>query len=143
MTAHPKSTEQEVLNSMIINLPLHKLRTHPMNNPPKLSSIPFSPDICRADPDLFCLDLNPLEKHVINCAPFLSFDESLHCYNKTIELSNSEYKALNKLWKRSRVATCSAVMDIWIKDNPTEYLNFTASGKRLGDYIKSIGVTVK
>ena len=119
------------------------------NQLPKISDIPSSitSDICRSDPDLFSLMLTPLEKHVINCAPFLSYDESLHCAPADCNNDHSEHfdcpYSLHTLWKRSRVATCSAVMDIWIKDNPTEYLNFTASGKRLGDYISSIGVKVK
>ena len=130
-----------------------------MNQLPKISDIPSSitSDICRADSDLFYQDYSPLQKHCINVAPFLSFEEALFCYEhnpraemessiKSLDpdnLSPSQREALNKLWKRSRAATCSAVLDIWIKENPTAYLDFTASGKRLGDYIKSIGVSVK
>ena len=117
-----------------------------MNQLPKLSQIPFSSDICRADPALFEMDLTDLEKHVVNCAPFLSYEESLHCFPEDDDpsaLNPTQRKELHKLWKRARVATCSAVMDIWIQENPTAYLDFTNSGKRLGDYIKSIGVTVK
>ena len=117
------------------------------NQLPKLSDIPFSADIARADSDLFYHIYTPLEQHVINCAPFLSYEESLHCAPNDCNNEHDDHfdckHSLHTLWKRSRAATCSAVMDIWIKDNPTEYLSFTASGKRLGDYIKSIGVTVK
>ena len=151
MTAHQRYTEQEDTSPMnnVVNLSIHKLRTHPMsNNPlPKLKDIPFNSDICRADSDLFAHMYTPLEEHVINCAPFLSYEESLHCAPSDLCNEHSEHLnctlSLHQLWKRSRVATCSAVMEIWIKENPTEYLNFTASGKRLGDYISSIGVKVK
>ena len=100
-------------------------------------------DIVTKDPDLFyCEHKNDLEKHIVKSAPFLSFSESLYTYTGE-PFPESDTDRLQYLWKRSRAATCAAVTDIWIKENPTQYLNFIASGKRLGDYIHSIGVKVK
>lgn len=125
------------MTAIIYNLAKHKLRNNQMSE--------ILNDIVTKDPDLFYLEhKNELEKHVLSNAPYLSFEECLITFEgNPDDYPESPTERIEKLWKRSRSAACSAVMDIWIADNPTAYIDFAASGQRLGDYLAKKGVKVK